>query len=159
MHKDNSKVSSNVLRSISEQLDIQPDISEKLIKELAAVVKRVVFEGYSELPQIQAVFATANVDANLSKLLAKLILDKVPHFKKTIIEETSNGESTRVLEWKILDIFDMGCVSEIMGDLVGKFFVGFGKGGPYENLPKMKAPVFVNFIGVEMLKYQQAIYI
>lgn len=83
-------MSQNVLRSISEQLDIQPDRSEKLLRELAAIVKTVVFEGYSELAQIQSLLSSYSIDVNLNKLLSKLILDKVPHFKKSIVNENSN---------------------------------------------------------------------
>lgn len=64
-------------------------MSEKLLKELAAIVKLVVFEGYSELAQIQSLLSSFYIDVNLNKLLAKLILDKIPHFKKSIINENS----------------------------------------------------------------------
>ena len=76
-------------------------MSEKLIKELAVFIKLVVFEGYSELTQIQSLLSSSNIDVNLNKLLAKLILDKIPHFKKSIINENSKKIYKNNIMWSM----------------------------------------------------------
>ena len=88
-HRDNSKVADSVLRSISEQLDIDQDMSEKLLKQMAILLKKVLFESLNELAQIQSVFANSNLDANLVKLISKLVFEKLGTFKKTLTDSQS----------------------------------------------------------------------
>lgn len=88
-NRDNTKISEAVLRSISEQLDIEHDISEKLLRQLVSLIKKVLFESIDDLPHVQNVFAGSSLPSNLVNLISKLLVEKLPSFKKTIANSQS----------------------------------------------------------------------
>jgi hypothetical protein len=53
------------------------------------LIKKVLFDGLTDLLQIQALFAQCSLQANLKNLLCKLLVEKIPQFKKTLVEEQS----------------------------------------------------------------------
>lgn len=61
------------------------------------MIKKVLFDGLNDVAQIQALFAQANLQANLKNLLCKLLAEKLPQFKKTIVEEQSNFLMIRII--------------------------------------------------------------
>ena len=89
-NRDNVKISTAVLRSISEQLDIELDASEKLIKQLVNLIKKVLFESLDDLPNVQNVFAGSSLPTNLVNLISKLLVEKLPNFKKQVANSQSN---------------------------------------------------------------------
>lgn len=61
----------------------------KLLKEIGGLIKKILFEGHSDLAQIQNLFAESSLQANLKNLLSKLLAEKVPLFKKIIVDNES----------------------------------------------------------------------
>jgi hypothetical protein len=56
---------------------------------LGSLIKKVLFDSLNDISQIQAIFAESSLQANLKTLLSKLLVEKLPQFKKTLIEEQS----------------------------------------------------------------------
>ena len=69
--------------------------------ELVICVKTALFEGLSELTQVQNMFAKSAIPANLKNLLSKLLLEKLPFFNKKLADEQSNYSSFYLLSSSI----------------------------------------------------------
>ena len=72
--------------------------------ELVICVKTALFEGLSELTQVQNMFAKSAIPANLKNLLSKLLLEKLPFFNKKLADEQSNYSSFYLLSSSIVTI-------------------------------------------------------
>ena len=116
MNRENTKsINSDVLKTISETLDIDQTTAEQvfifflfsfniyqllflnqlfyfiqqLINELSLLIKKILFDGLTDLVQIQDLFTQCSLQTNLKNLLCKLLVEKIPQFKKTLVEEQS----------------------------------------------------------------------
>jgi hypothetical protein len=61
----------------------------KIIKDLTTLINKSIFDGLTDTTQIQNLFATSNIQANLKGLLSKLLMDRLPQFKRLLLDEQS----------------------------------------------------------------------
>ena len=59
------------------------------MKELSKIVKKVLFDGLSDIASIQAIF-DETIGDDLKKVLSTLILEQLPKLKKFIVDNQSN---------------------------------------------------------------------
>ncbi len=105
LNRDTTHLSQAVLRSISEQLDIDAASAETLLRSLASLINKVVFESRNELAEVQAVFAGSPLQANLVSLVSKLVHEKLAGFKKTLTDSQSKSLLKLLTRRKCLILF------------------------------------------------------
>ena len=61
-----------------------------MVKETGKLIKFVLYESYNDITQIQNLFAPSSLQANLKNLLSKILAEKIPTFRSSIVDNESN---------------------------------------------------------------------
>lgn len=67
----------------------------KLLKGLQKLIKKLLFDGCTDLQQIQNVLASSNLQANLQSLLSKLLVERLAQFRDKLINEEGKHKPYR----------------------------------------------------------------
>ncbi|RNA08203.1 TBC domain-containing kinase [Brachionus plicatilis] len=81
------KPSANFIDQLSQSLEIDQATSEKLIADLARLIRKLIFESQTNLQQIQDVLALSSLQTNLKNLLGKLLAERLPQFRNKLLKE------------------------------------------------------------------------
>lgn len=58
---------------------------------LKKIIKTILFDGLTDASSILAIFPDSFTQTNLKNLVAKLLAEQLPRFKKSIIDNQSNN--------------------------------------------------------------------
>jgi hypothetical protein len=99
--RDNSKISESVLKPFMDGLEIDLSACDQLVKETSKLIKLVLYESYTELAQIQNVFEQSSLEANLKKLLSKILVEKIPTFKSALVDNENMMPRLVDFDWRV----------------------------------------------------------